>query len=685
LHSTSPGVQAKNGISQPFDKKTSGYVRGEACSVIFLQKSDQARRVYATILNSKTNNDGFKVEGRAFPSVQVQKELYEQTFNEIKISPKDVDFFECHATSTRAGDKVELTSIDEFFCVDRESPLKVGSVKGNTAHTEAASGAVSMTKAILMFENEKIIPNINITEFRDDIPALTEGRIEVLRDVQEFDGKIICVNSFGILGSNSHTVMKRNEKVKIDGGFPSDKLPRLLLWAGRTVEAVDFIFDQVASKPIDDEFLALLQCSQIKSFPTTLERGFAIFKSNPEDRSTICVERHVTPLKNSNRPIVFVYAGVGSQWLEMGRDLLKIPLIADRVGKCHDILMNRGIDLKNILTSTCLNTFNNCLNIFVGVTAIQIALTDLLYSVGIEPNFIIGHSVGELGCAYADGTLTLEQTILMAYSRGVAILEGVKEKGLMAAVAMEYDALEKILPEGVEIACHNAEESCTITGPEEAVKNFVKDLKSKSVICKIVDSSGVALHSSLIAECGKLYSEKIAKIIINPKRRSSKWISTSMENEEEDLNSSINYHVNNMIGKVRFADGLKKLPENSLMIEIAPHGILQPILKQSHPNSVCESLTKRNAEDGVDFLLSSLGKIYQNGVNMNIREIYPKIEFPVSRGTPMISHLIKWQHSESFAVPMFDPFSRYEKRNLIIDFNSLEYSYLKDHEIDGKI
>jgi fatty acid synthase, animal type len=670
------------GISKPFDKNCSGYVRSEACCVLFIQKSNKARRVYATILNSSVNNDGYKTEGATTPSVKMQKELYRKTYEDLKMDPNTVDFLEAHATSTEVGDKSEVTSIDEFFCANREGSLKVGSVKGNMGHSEAASGAVSLVKSILMFENEKIIPNINIDELRD-CPGFNENRMEVATEVEEFHGKIIGVNNFGVLGTNSHTIIRRNEKTKINGGFPTDDIPRLLLWSGRTTEAVNSIFDNIISQPIDDEFLALLQFSQIESFPTFYERGFSIFKSNPEDRSTICVDRQVKTLEKSNRPIVFIYSGVGSQWLEMGRDLMKIPLISESISKCHEILLKHDIDLKNILTSNCPDVFKNCINIFVGITSIQIALTDLLHKIGVKSNFFIGHSVGELGCAYADENLTLEETILTAYHRGVAIIEGTKKSGLMAAISMSYEDLKNILPSDIEIACHNSHESCTISGPNVSIEKFVAEMKSKQVLCKIIDSSGVAFHSSLISDCGPLLAEKLNKVIIHPKKRSSKWISTSLI-EGQDEFSTINYHVNNMLSTVRFAEALTKVPEDSFFIEIAPHGLLQPILKQSNPSAICESLTKRNVEDGIVNLLQSLGKIYQNGVDMNIREMYPIIEFPVSRGTQMISHLIKWQHDESLTVPMFDPFLRCDKRNLTINLKHQKFSFLRGHQIDGE-
>lgn len=147
---------------------------------------------------------------------------------------------------------------------------------------------------------------------------------------------------------------------------------------------------------------------------------------------------------------------MGSQWIGMAKDLLELPVFSKAIQKCHDILKPRGVDLLKIITDTTdPNMFENILHSFVGIAAVQvipfgfffhrqfrkytfsltqIGLTDVLKAVGLVPDGIIGHSVGELGCAYADGCMTAEEMILAAYSRGRASLEASLIRGMMAAV-----------------------------------------------------------------------------------------------------------------------------------------------------------------------------------------------------------------------------------------------------------
>nr|CAD7268647.1 unnamed protein product [Timema shepardi] len=125
---------------------------------------------------------------------------------------------------------------------------------------------------------------------------------------------------------------------------------------------------------------------------------------------------------------------MGSQWVGMGQQLMKLPVLAATLEKCHNILVPFGIDLLHILTTDDSTIFNNILHSFVGIASIQMALVELLRLLNIVPDGLIGHSVGELGCAYADGCFSAEQMILAAYYRGMASLETELIKGSMAAV-----------------------------------------------------------------------------------------------------------------------------------------------------------------------------------------------------------------------------------------------------------
>jgi len=684
------GVLAKDGICRSFDENAHGYVRSESVSTLFLQKRRDAKRVYATVVYSKTNVDGFKNEGLTFPSTNLQIKLFREVYQDVNIHPKTVDYVEAHSTATRVGDPEECNSIDVIFCSGREGSLPVGSVKSNMGHTEAAASNSALIKSVLIFENGKIPPNLHLTQVRKDIPSLVAGRLKVVTEIQDFDDEknLIAVNSFGFGGSNSHILVRRNPKVKVNLGLPTDNLPRLIVWSGRTEEALNTIFDSVTKQPLDAEFVALLQNTQTATLSSNTYRGYAIFNQEPGTQNATCVERHIDNFAEARRPVVWVYSGMGSQWAGMGADLMKIPIFENSIRRCHEILAKKGVDLIKIITSDDPTIFNNILHSFIGISAIQIGLTNILKAVGLEPDYIIGHSFGELGCAYADNCLTDEEMILSSYSRGLTSIQNKTIFGSMAAVGVGYKELKSMLDDGIEIACHNSSDSCTISGPAEIVAQFVEKLKKKNYFAKEVQCSNIAYHSSYISDLGPDLLSSLKAIVPMPKQRSDKWFSTSVPksdwNSIEAKYSSAQYHSNNLLNPVLFEEGCENLPKNALTIEIAPHGLLQSIMKRTLPDGLHFSLTKRGNSDSSMLLYSALGRLFENGVDLDLCKLYPEIEFPVSRGTPMIAPLIKWDHSESYFVATFKD-KQYNEQFVNVSLSDPEFEFISGHEIDGRI
>lgn len=203
------GVIAKDGFCRPFDHKASGYTRSEAICVMFLQRQKDAKRIYANVVYSKANCDGYKIEGITYPSGDMQEALLSEFYNDLQMDPSTLTYIEAHSTGTVVGDPEECKALDNIFCKNRREPLLVGSVKSNIGHTESTSGACSIAKAILTFENGQIPPNINFEKVRATIPALTEKRMIVCNEVTPFKGDKIAINSFGFGGANGKGFKKK--------------------------------------------------------------------------------------------------------------------------------------------------------------------------------------------------------------------------------------------------------------------------------------------------------------------------------------------------------------------------------------------------------------------------------------------------------------------------------------------
>ncbi|VVC42234.1 Acyl transferase/acyl hydrolase/lysophospholipase,Ketoacyl-synthetase, C- [Cinara cedri] len=674
------------GTSRPFDIGANGYVRSEAIVAIYIRKSTDAKRVYATVVGTSTNTDGFKTEGATYPSQAVQSQLIRDTYARSNIKPIDVHYVEAHGTATGVGDKQELNAISDVFCIGRKSPLLVGSVKSNAGHTEPVSGLVSIIKVLYALETGIIPATINFERLNHNIPKLVTGELKVVDKQMPLPGDMVSVNSFGIGGTNVHVVLKANSKKVQTESLPKLNIPRLVFLSGRTRETLNEQFEIIESYADNYDFLTLID--DIYKSPISGHRysGYSILRENPQT-----VEIAPGNVSGEKRPVYFIFPGMGSQSIDLVKDLMKFDVFRGVVDKAHTILIPLGFSVYDLFYKSNDNTFKNIVNVTITIIIVQIGLVDILHSFGITPDGIIGHSVGEIACAYADGCFNLEESLLTIFWRSKILTEIEVVVGAMVAVGLSWEETQKRLPEGVVAACHNSSDSVTISGPKEITLKFTETLKQEGVFTKPVDSLGYAFHSPYLQKLIPALKPYYAEIMKNPKPKSNRWKSTSLPEDQwntpEGQYSSMDYHLNNISSPVYFHSALQFVPENAITIEIAPHCLLQAILKRSLPPTVTNvSLTKKVTTSHINYLLEAIGKLYIAGAEPQLKNIYGKVEYPVVKGTPMISPMLKWDHSNDYLVPNFSEQSYDSNGNTVeVNLKNDEDKFLIGHTIDGHI
>ncbi|XP_049868872.1 fatty acid synthase-like [Pectinophora gossypiella] len=685
---------SKDGQTRSFDENAHGLVRSEAIGVILLQKAKHALRIYAEVSHVKTEFNPLLTDNEASKNLFARDpekfaNFLRKFYNETKISPGQVEYVEAFGSAESRSDKAELEAIEKVFCNDRTIPLHVGSVMSNIGYCGAASGLCALTKVLLAYQKGVVAANLHCTNPRGDVAALNDGRMNIVTEHQPIQHSYTAVNGLSLTGINAHVLLQGHYKPKDVNRYKSN-IPRLVTISGREETAVQVVIDNLKSRLIDPEELALLHNIHEKKIFGHMGRGFVILGEN-ENQETISLAERVQYYDDVKRPLWYVYSGMGSQWAGMGAQLMSIPVFAAAIERLHKVLEPKGLDLIYIITSTDKKIFDNILHSFVGIAAIQIGLTDILREMGLVPDKIIGHSVGELGCGYADGGLTAEEMILCAYSRGLVSVETPLIRGSMAAVGVGYNEIIKLCPPEIDVACHNGPDSSTISGPEKEMQEFVTKLISQDIFAKKVNSSNIAFHSRYIAEAGPKLHEYLSKVIKDPKPRSERWLSTSIPvtkwTEENAKYCSPWYHTNNLLNPVLFEEIMQLVPEDAVTIEIAPHGLLQAILKRSL-SSNCRhiSLAKHGHHNNTLFMLEAIGKIYTEGFNPKVKILYPKVDFPVSTGTPMLSHLVKWVHTQQWKLSKY---ASAENRTTatwkpIISIHDNEYAYLKGNVVRGK-
>ncbi|KAL1473119.1 hypothetical protein MTO96_038911, partial [Rhipicephalus appendiculatus] len=285
------------------------------------------------------------------------------------------------------------------------------------------------------------------------------------------------------------------------------ELPRLLLLAGRTKDSLERTMDRVEKEgPYPDSAYALLNTVGRPSVTHFPYRGYMLV---PVDGSSKEVIKSVMETPSTKRPVWFVFTGVGCQWKGMAQQMMHFGVFDRSIRRSHMVLEKVGMDLIELVTSK--NDVGAVGPLYGCIAAVEVALVDVLLALGIKPDGMVGHSVGEIGCAYADGCLTAEQTVLSAYWRGHCVDTGNLPPGAMAAVGLTWEEATKRCPDGVQPACHNAEDSVTVSGVAEAVANWVEELRAEGVFVREVNSAGVAFHSKYMERIGPAFLQAMKK------------------------------------------------------------------------------------------------------------------------------------------------------------------------------
>lgn len=322
----------------------------------------------------------------------------------------------------------------------------------------------------------------------------------------------------------------------------------------------------------------------------------------------------------SNRPLLFAFPGLNSQWNQMGKDLLRIKAFKNTILRCHKILEPNGLNLLEIITSEDPTIFDHVQHPFVAICSVQMGMVNILKELGIAPDYIIGHSFGQVVSGYADGGLTEEQAILVAYYYGYVCLGDDKINGLMCNVSLGYRELEPYLPKDIFPACHNAWNSCTVSGPVDSIEKFAEKLKQKNIVAHILNTSRIGFHTPFTYHLKPILLDHLKKVIPNPVERSSKWISSSVPVEKwasEAKFCSGEYYIGNYCDPVVFEENCAFIPENVVIIEVG-FGVLQGILAENFPKGRCFKMGKFKNLNGVEFLKATLEGLKECGLEFDV-------------------------------------------------------------------
>ncbi|KAI4224884.1 MAG: hypothetical protein L6R36_004336 [Xanthoria steineri] len=580
------------GRSYSFDDRRSGYGRGEGCAVVILKTLDEALRcgdpIRGIIRGTAVNQDG-KTSGISSSSQMAQEVLLRTVYEKACLDPRTVHYVDAHGTGTSAGDKAEIGVIEAVFCKDRTSPLYVGSVKSNISHLESASGLAGLIKAVLALEKGIIPPNADFQMGKSELNLLGHNIIipATLEPFPKTSNRRASVNSCGYGGTNAHLILEEASSVKqidrspgscvrlsgdghLNDSTARDLWPRLFVLSARSEVSLRAMVYRVngwtslhkADIDLDDlAFTLLLRRSHLEwRFAFVALDYQDILKTTDEEATARSLQRTMSDVH-----LAYIFTGQGAQWYAMGRELMtQNTIFKESLEKARSVLWKLGASWS--LTDELLldETTSRISKVWLAqpaTTAIQIALVDLLGSLGVRPQTVIGQSSGEIAAAYAAGFLSQAAAMQVSYYRGLVcdVDEGsLSFKGAMLAVGLsEGEVLEHIRQlrlDDLSVACVNSPASTTISGEEVSITQLHEYLCGKSILSRKLNI-GTAYHSPHMYDLSVQYCKHLNSLEVMAPKGSPKFIS-SVTAVPKSTGFGPDYWADNMTSKVRFADAV---------------------------------------------------------------------------------------------------------------------------------
>ncbi|KAK8036282.1 Reducing polyketide synthase PKS1 [Apiospora rasikravindrae] len=596
-----------SGRSYSFDNRGTGFGRGEGCGMIILKPLEQARRdndsIRAIIVGSGINQDG-KTPGITMPCGTAQETLMRQVYTNAGINPSDTGFIEAHGTGTRVGDPIEATAIHNVFGANRSArdPLLLGSVKSNIGHLEGASGIVAVIKAAMMLERGFVLPNHDFAQPNEKIPFQEwHMKVPVSQRPWPRNKKYVSVNNFGFGGTNAHVRAGPRNDADLKDEDPGRMLFALSANDKTSLESVMkqlVIYLEQRPEMFQKDLMSNVAYTLCQR-RSLLQWRVAIPAKRSFDLIDAINSQKFVPGKESDPlRIGFIFTGQGAQWYGMGRELYEhYPIFTKAIDYADQCLASLGAtwslveelhkDEKTTAVGAAHISQPSC-------TAIQLALTDLLFSWGVRPTAVAGHSSGEIGAAYAAGILTFEACVAIAYHRG-RLIPVLKERhpelrGAMMAVGGTKEEFEPFLSDikdgNVRIACYNSPSSLTISGDEAGIDELKAIVEQKQLFNRklFVDTAYHSHHMGLI---GKDYNQSI-RMVDAPVSTETRFHSSLVGRQIDGSELEPSYWVQNLTCPVKFSEAVQSMVEPmgehrtgvNMLVELGPHSALQGPLKQ---------------------------------------------------------------------------------------------------------
>ena len=640
-------MMAADGRCKTFDASADGYVRGEGCGVVVLKRLSDAiadgDNIQAVIKGSAVNQDG-QTNGLTAPNGKSQQEVIRLALAKAGVEPNQISYVETHGTGTSLGDPIEVNSLKAVLMSDRESdrPCWLGSVKTNIGHLEAAAGIAGLIKLVLSLEHGEIPPHLHLKELNPYI-ELDRTPIKIPRQLQPWlsleQTRIAGVSAFGFGGTNAHVVVEEAPKLGDWGDkVHLKRLSQILTLSAKCEAALQELVGKYQKTLESNSTVELADiCFTANTGRSHFDRRLAIITSDKQEltdkltkisagKEPLGVFSKELPSNNKTPKIAFLFTGQGSQYIEMGRELYETqPLFKQTLEQCDRLLqplLEKSI--LDVIYPEDSQTLNNSLINQTAYTqpalfAIEYALYTLWQSWGIQPDVVMGHSVGEYVAACVAGVFCLEDGLKLIAHRG-RLMQDLPAGGEMVSVMASLETVERVIEpykDQVVIAAINGTQSVVISGVAAAVRTVQGILTASEIKTKQLQVSH-AFHSPMMKPMLAEFAAVAERITYH---QPTIPIVTNLTGKLADESIATASHwVNHICQSVKFAQSMQTLHREGyeVFVEIGAKPILLGMGRQClSENEGIWLPSLRNDRSNWQQMLESLAQLYVRGVTVD--------------------------------------------------------------------
>ncbi|TCO60799.1 acyl transferase domain-containing protein [Actinocrispum wychmicini] len=618
---------APDGRCKSFAASADGVGWSEGAGLLFLERLSDAQasghRVLALVTGSAVNQDGTSSRLTA-PNGPSQQRVIREALRVAALAPTDVDAVEAHGTGTPLGDPIELQALMATYGRERDVPLWLGSVKSNIGHTQAAAGVAGVIKMVQAMRHGQLPRTLHAAErttqadWTDSVALLTEpvpwpdtGR-----------PRRVGVSSFGISGTNAHLILEQAPPAEQSISDTVCTIPWLL--SAKTAEALRAqaarLRDHVAREDLR---------------PGEVARALTTTRAHHRNRAAIIADDRATFLHELDAlargeltgnamlgtvPVggrtAFLFTGQGSQRPGMGQGLYDaFPVFAeafDEICASLDQYLDRPLRAVMFEGELVHQTQYTQPALF----ALETALYRLVESWGVVPDYLAGHSIGELTAAHVAGVFDLPDASLLVTTRA-RLMQQLPVRGAMAAIQATESEIRPLLnPDTVAIAALNGPQSTVVSGDTGAVAEVVAHFQAAGRKTKNLKVSH-AFHSPHMAGLLDEFARTAEKLTYRPPTIPIVANLTGRIAEPDHI-ATPDYWTGHIREAVRFHDTIRTLSAHGVTtyLELGPDGVLTAMADETLPDATLIPSIRANVPEP-DGVLTAVAHAHVSGVTVD--------------------------------------------------------------------